>query len=463
MKKRYFFLVLSILFYSFSFLLTSFSNNLILISFWLGLVCFYLLWKQYPSYNYLTFILFIFRYLFEFRLEEATILLIILCVFGSIFNRICMVYNIDQKTFSKFRIFDLFTILVIVLSFFVSLPFYYVTLIFSLFYTISFNIYSLILGISLFKLNSNNILVLDTKKYQDLSISDGIIFTKTGVVTLGEFEIEELEANNIKLFWEYLSLAQSYRNDRIASYIKNNKKYVKNSKLKVSSYKSFYNGISYKVGHKNILVGDKNFLLEHGITVTDYSKIGTIIYVYENKKVIGYVILNDKMKVSTKEIIYKLSKMVNKIILFSKDQERLTTNVARTLGVTSSYGELTEKNTSFWLYYIKNQIGDKLVIISDNSTDYDVNTKINMGTAFENNDNSDIIILNNKLEDCLMLFELSYKLKTIKRNIIWGYLFSSIMIILSGLLWINKIWVLILFMFSIIFVQVFYYIKRISH
>lgn len=460
--KKYFILFLTIFLYLFSFILPSFSDNLILFAFWFGLFTFYLLWKEYPSYNYVNFIIYIFIFLFEFNLNETCLVLIMLCIFETVLNYICAYFSINKFAFSKFKYINLITIIFLIVSFFTKIPFYYVSLVFAFLYIFSVNVYDLLLQVSLITLKTHDILVLNANKYERLAHLNGLIFTKTGVLTLGEFEINEVEANDIKLFWEYLSLAQSKRNDRIARFIKNNKNYIDNSKFKVNNYQSFDNGISYKIGHKNILVGDKNFLLDKGIEVADYSEIGTIIYVYENKKIIGYIILNDKINTSTKKVISDLKKIVSNIIVFSKDQKRLTTNVARTLNISHSYGELNSKNVSFWLYYIKNQIGDNLAIISDDPAFYDINMKISISSTFENKSNSDIIIGNNRLNNCLLLFQESQKLSNVKKSIIYSNIMVSLLILFIGLLFVNKIWLLILLVLSIVLLQILYFINKIT-
>ena len=183
---------------------------------------------------------------------------------------------------------------------------------------------------------------------------------------------------------------------------------------------------------------------------------------YENKKIIGYIILNDKINTSTKKVVSDLKKIVSNIIVFSKDQKRLTTNVARTLNISHSYGELNSKNVSFWLYYIKNQIGDNLAIISDDPAFYDINIKISISSTFENKSNSDIIIGNNRLNNCLLLFQESQKLSNVKKSIIYSNIMVSLIILFIGLLFVNKTWLLILLVLSIVLLQILYFINKIT-
>ena len=62
-------------------------------------------------------------------------------------------------------------------------------------------------------------------------------------------------------------------------------------------------GVCGKYEDKIIYAGTKKFLESFGIEVIQAEEIGTVVYVGVNKQFMGYVILSDEIKDSTKRMV----------------------------------------------------------------------------------------------------------------------------------------------------------------
>lgn len=447
MKKwNYIFLALSFLFYLLIIIFPYQSGNLLVLSFSFSLIYLYILWIKYPNYLLPIYLLFCFRYMFNYQLGEVTFLLLIMSLIYTILTKIFNYFKLSKNSLNKPTYYDLILLLIIIMSFIFDISFYYISIIYFIFFIGSTSFYQLLFHVCISKLKENNIIINNTSSFKNLYKINTIIFNKTGVLTEGDFTILDINTTKEKLFWKYLSYAEETKDDRISKTIKNSDKYQKANLKKRSNYHESFNGLSYKYLTKNILVGNKEFLLEHGVNVYEEELIGTVIYVVENEKIIGSITLSDKINLNNKKIITRLKELgVSHVSIFSKDQDKLTTTVSRALGIKDSYGSLTTLKGDFWLYYLKQIYGDKIAFISNDDIEYDVKVKIKLTSNHTNNDKDDIIVLDSNLNNCAKTFALSKKLYKCKISWFKIVLLGQLLILLTSLLFFTRIWMIALF------------------
>lgn len=421
------------------------SNIIYSLSFIFGILSFIFLYKSHSNYQYFIYILFCISVILKGTLFEANIMLLIgLCFY----NLIAIIYVFDNIKY-KLNLMDIIGLFILIVGMFFNISFYYIAIIFLCLYSTIPVVYNLYKSVSLKELEKNNIEVINFTKFEKLGSIRNIIFTKTGVLTLGQLEINKVVTKNENKFWKYISYAEATRKDRIGKVIMHASKYDKIDLNKRIDYQDFYNGISYKIGNNSVLVGNSSFLHEHDIEVIEEVLVGTVIYVSVDKEVIGYLVLTDKMRLSTKNIIREFRKLgIKNFSVFSNDQERLTTVVSRNVGIFSNYGNLTQQSKDFWLYYFKQINGNSIALISDDHVDFNVDIKINLNTSsFNNKMKSDIIVLDKNLNKCLYLFELSNNLKSCKNNLYILTFIGKLLFVLIGLVFISDIWLLVLIIF----------------
>ena len=157
------------------------------------------------------------------------------------------------------------------------------------------------------KCSKEGILVKGSNILDDLVNVNTIIFDKTGTITEGVFEVTKIVSKN-KKDDELLILAaaaESNSNHPIATSIK--KAYGKEIKSKITNVKEISGaGISCTIDKDNVLVGNKRFLEDNKIDIEENKELGTIVYVAKNKKLLGFIVISDKIKTNAKKSLDKL-------------------------------------------------------------------------------------------------------------------------------------------------------------
>lgn len=227
-------------------------------------------------------------------------------------------------------------------------------------------------------LQKKGIYVFHKKKLFDFSKIKNMIFTKTGVLTLGNFSVTEIRGKNEKLLLETLAYSEYYSNHQIGKYIY---QYclgkVKVDSTQIESYQEFPNGIMVYVHGEKYLVGNYNLLAENGIVVDRETSMGTHVYVSRGGKFLGTITLSDQVLLPVQEEISLLRKRgLSHITMFSRDNEIVTRAVSNTLGIYDCYSELTYKDRNFWIHYLKDIYGTPQAYISDEECLYPVDIKI---------------------------------------------------------------------------------------
>ena len=132
-----------------------------------------------------------------------------------------------------------------------------------------------------------------------------LITDKTGTITKGIFSIQVIKPFNCseEELLNNLYIVESLSNHPIGKAIIGDKN-LNETAAKVQNFeeKAGY-GVCGKYEDKIIYAGTKKFLESFGIEVIQAEEIGTVVYVGVNKQFMGYVILSDEIKDSTRRMV----------------------------------------------------------------------------------------------------------------------------------------------------------------
>ena len=296
------------------------------------------------------------------------------------------------------------------------------------------------------KCSKEGILVKGSNILDDLVNIDTIIFDKTGTITEGVFEVTKIYSVNNK-DTELLKLAAEAEvnsNHPIALSIK--KAYGKEIKSKITNAKEISGaGISCIIGKDNILVGNKKLLKYNKIDVEENKELGTIVYVAKNKKLLGYIVISDKIKTNAKESLDKLrNDGINNLIMLSGDAEEVVKVISKKLNLDKAYGNLLPQDKVNILeeYKMKN----KTAFVGDGINDAPVIKCADVGIAMggigsdATIEASDIVLMKDdlsRLADAIKISKITKKI--VMFNIIFAIMFKIIMLVLA-ILGITPIW-----------------------
>ena len=208
-------------------------------------------------------------------------------------------------------------------------------------------------------LASRNGIVIKGATYLDQLYEAGVLFIdKTGTLTYGNFELSKVSPIGIneEEFMNYLLSAECLSTHPIAKAIIKNRDVSKLS-LKQNDYQELagYGILTYFEGHE-IYAGNINLLKNNGVDIQEENENGTIIYLAVDKEYVGYVVLSDIVRNSSKEMIKRLNKLGINVVLLSGDNKDKVKNTAEEVGIKEYYGELLPQDKA---KYVSNAVSNK--------------------------------------------------------------------------------------------------------
>lgn len=321
------------------------------------------------------------------------------------------------------------------------------------------------------KCSKEGILVKGSNILDDLVNIDTIIFDKTGTITEGVFEVTKIYSVNNK-DTELLKLAAEAEvnsNHPIALSIK--KAYGKEIKSKITNAKEISGaGISCIIGEDNILVGNKRFLEDNKIDIEENKELGTIVYVAKNKKLLGYIVISDKIKTNAKKSLDKLrSDGISNLVMLSGDDEEVVKVISKKLNLDKAYGNLLPQDKVNILEEYKKY--NKTAFVGDGINDAPVIKCADVGIAMggigsdATIEASDIVLMKDDLSNLADAIKISkITKKIVLSNIIFAIMFKIIMLVLA-ILGITPIWLAVFADVGVTIISVFnslrIFIKRI--
>lgn len=296
------------------------------------------------------------------------------------------------------------------------------------------------------KCSKEGILVKGSNILDDLVNVNTIIFDKTGTLTEGVFEVTKIVSKNKKddELLKLAAAAETNSNHPIATSIK--KAYGKEIKNKITNVKEISGaGISCTIDKDNVLVGNKRFLEDNKIDIEENKELGTIVYVAKNKKLLGFIVISDKIKTNAKKSLDKLrSDGISNLVMLSGDDEEVVNVISKKLNLDKAYGNLLPQDKVSILEEYKKY--NKTAFVGDGINDAPVIKLADVGIAMggigsdATIEASDIVLMKDdlsRLADAIKISKITKKI--VMSNIIFAIMFKVIMLVLA-ILGITPIW-----------------------
>ena len=288
--------------------------------------------------------------------------------------------------------------------------------------------------------SKNGILIKGSNYIEKLNKANIFIFDKTGTLTEGDFEVSKVYPEDKKD--EILSLAaiaESKSDHPIANSIK--KAYVVDDNLSYSLTNVQGRGIIAKKDDEVILCGNAKLLTENGIEFKEADEIGSVIYVAKNDIFLGYIVVQDKIKEESKEVISYLNSK-GKTIMLTGDNSSVANKVASYLNLTSYKASLLPQDKVKEVENIIKNKGKNDVVcyvgdgINDAPSLMIADVGISMGKVGSDAaiEASDVVITNDNLTKIKLSKRIAKKVITIvNENIYFAIGIKVLVLILSAL------------------------------
>lgn len=300
--------------------------------------------------------------------------------------------------------------------------------------------------------SNKGVLVKGSNYLELLSELDTVVSDKTGTLTKGEFKVNELlcaEGVTEQALLRTAALAEGMSTHPIALSIQEAYGAEVNTKLVSATENVSGQGIRAEIEGHRVLVGNAKLLQENGVAFEKVERIGTIVYVAQDGRFMGTILISDAVKPEAKQAIADMkAEGVRQVVMLTGDREEVGQAVGRELGLDQVYAELLPEDKVHQVETLLKGLGGKrrLAFIGDGINDAPVLSRADVGIAMGSMGSdaaieaADVVIMDDNLEHIPVVIRIARKTVGIaKQNIVFA-LGVKIAVLLLGALGIANMW-----------------------
>lgn len=293
----------------------------------------------------------------------------------------------------------------------------------------------------------NGILVKKSEILENVNKVDVIVFDKTGTLTYGNLRISKIINKSNYSDNDLIEIVSSLENKTAHPIASSFKEYSKTNNLKFLDVDDFKNiagiGLSGTINDKSYLIGNNKLFDKYKINnnmLREEKKLSldgnSIVYVIEDKKVIGLIGVKDIIRDNAKDVINKLKNIDKRIIMLTGDNEITADIIAKSIGIKEVIANVSPKDKSNKIKELKNK-GFKVMMVGDGINDAPSLSLADIGVSLNSAidiaaDSADVILMRNDLNSIYNLFDIGKKtLGNIKENLFWAFFYNVCMIPIS--------------------------------
>lgn len=291
------------------------------------------------------------------------------------------------------------------------------------------------------KASKKGILIKGSDYLDGLKDIGTIVFDKTGTITIGNLEVEEInsykEEISKKEILKYFAMGESFSNHPIAkSILKKADMDIDLSQVK--NYEEISGkGIKYEFEGKTIKIGNAKFVEKESSQI-----LGTVLYLKINDEVVGNIVLKDQIKPDAKQAITLLKQMNIKTHMFTGDKKEVAIETAKEVGIPNVVYEMLPADKYNKLEEVIKDEPKKTVFVGDGINDSPVLARADIGISMGGIGSSsaieasDIAIMTDELMKIVEGIKISKNTnKIIKQNLIFsiGVKIATLVLTLLGI------------------------------
>ncbi|MGI5827578.1 MAG: heavy metal translocating P-type ATPase [Patescibacteria group bacterium] len=297
----------------------------------------------------------------------------------------------------------------------------------------------------------NGFFIKNLAKLETMRRTDYVVFDKTGTLTLGQFgitdiipisstkqvrnvsNINDLTPNQVQILETAASLEQQSSHS-IAISITG---FAKSNEIALKDVTNFHNilgkGVTGMVNNQAYFLGNKRLAAERDllneITEIIHQKLTseekTVIFLANDKKIIGIIGLADQIKNSSYKAVKDLHAQGIQVAMITGDSKRVAKNVARELGIDTYFAEVLPQNKYEYVKKLQSK-GHTVVMVGDGVNDAPALTQADVGIAIGTGTDiaveaGNVILTRNNPADIPRLVTLSKKTyQKMVQNLFWA-------------------------------------------
>ncbi|GHB87679.1 heavy metal translocating P-type ATPase [Persicitalea jodogahamensis] len=253
---------------------------------------------------------------------------------------------------------------------------------------------------------------------------DTVVMDKTGTLTKGVFNVQEVVADGIdeKELVRLTAAIESKSTHPIALAVT---RYAGNSPegAEVGDVEEVPgHGLKGTVDGREVLAGNTRLLRKFGVKydVAIDREADTVVVVAVDGRYAGYILISDEIKEDAKQTVEELSEMGIRSVMLSGDKQSVVEKVARTVGVDEAFGDLLPEDKVKKVEALKNE-GRHIAFVGDGVNDAPVIALADAGIAMgglgsdATIETADIVIQNDQPAKIVT----AIKIGKITKGIVW--------------------------------------------
>ena len=291
----------------------------------------------------------------------------------------------------------------------------------------------------------NGVFIKDLSKLEVIRKTDYVVMDKTGTLTEGKFGVTDIVPIGNTSKDDLLKIAASLgsRSSHVLDSPIVNKAMDENITLyDVTDFVTVGGkGISGKIAGKDYFMGNKAFINEKSVVDKEaeekYEELlksgGTVIFVADSSRTIGFIALADKIKKESYEAIKRLHELGIKVAMLTGDNKKVAESVAKELNIDTYFAEVLPEDKYKHVKDLQDE-GYTVLMVGDGINDAPALTQADAGIAIGAGTDvaveaGDVVLTRNNPQDIVSLIKLSKKVyRKMVENLVWALGYNIIAI-----------------------------------
>lgn len=284
------------------------------------------------------------------------------------------------------------------------------------------------------------ILVKGSDYLEKFDKANTFVFDKTGTLTKGNFVVTKVTPESARE--KVLRLAATAEHDSAHPIARSvEAAYGKPTESGYTLTDISGHGIKAERDGDVILCGNAKLMQAEGVEYTEETGVGTVVYVAENGKFVGSLLISDEIKEESARVVSELNGMGCKTVMLTGDNDRIAGTVASAIGLTEYKASMLPQNKAEEVDKMLKTQGknDVLCFVGDGINDAPVLMRSDIGIAMGGVGSdaaieaSDIVLMKDDLGGISLAKRIAAKtMRIVKENIVFSLVVKLAILILSA-------------------------------
>lgn len=290
----------------------------------------------------------------------------------------------------------------------------------------------------------NGVLIKNAEALERMNKIDTLIVDKTGTLTEGKPSVEKVEAVDNSSEEEVLQYCASLNQQSEHPLAKATIDFGKEKKIELLNLTEFNaitgKGVTGNVNGKQTAFGNIKLMEEKNSSISEQLKKSakkeqrkgkTVSFLSIDKKTVGFVVIGDAIKKTSKKAIAKLQEHGIEIMMMTGDNPQTAKAVADEIGLTHFKSEMLPDNKQNEVKRLQDQ-GKQVAMAGDGINDAPALAQANIGIAMDTGtdvaiESAEITLIGGDLHGIFKARILSEKtMRNIKENLFFALVYNSI-------------------------------------